>query len=88
MSEEKSNFMSALDAWTDKQVLLPISDVLKAYYEAPEEVRRSDEKYDESLWHMDGIIKKAVREKVLESYRNGQNAPARPVQKGRAWKKQ
>jgi hypothetical protein len=88
MSKTKESFMSALDAWTQESILLPISEVLKAYFETPEDVRRSDEKYDESLWHMDGIIKKAVREKVLESYHNGQGAKAKPQQKGRTWIRQ
>lgn len=88
MSEQKRNYMSTLDAWTDEHILLPMSEVLKAYFEAPEEVRRSDEKYDESLWNMDALIKKAIREKVLESYNNGRVAPVKFKQKGRVWKKQ
>jgi hypothetical protein len=88
MSERNNNFMSVLDAWTEESILLPMSEVLKAYFETPEDVRRSDEKYDESLWHMDGIIKKVVREKVLESYQNGKGTKVKPQQKGRTWIRQ
>jgi hypothetical protein len=88
MSEKNNNFMSMLDAWTEEKILRPMSAVLQPYFEMTEEMRGTDEKYDESLWHMDGIIKKAVREKVLESYRNGQAAKVKPQQKGRTWKRQ
>ncbi len=88
MFDQKSNFMSALDAWTDEHILLPMGEVLRAYYETPEGERRSDEKFDESLWSMDGLIKKAIREKVLESYHNGRSVQLRGTrQKGQAWKK-
>lgn len=84
MSEQKSGFLSTLDAWTDEHVILPLYEVVKAYYEAPEDIRHNDAKYDEALWHMDSSVNKAIREKVLESYHNGKAVPA---QKGGAWKR-
>lgn len=88
MSDQKTNFMSALDAWTDEHILLPMSEVQRAYYETPEAERSGDERFDESLWSIEVLVKKAIREKVLESYHNGRSAQGRGAQqKGRVWKK-
>ena len=62
---EQKTFMQQLDEWTDATVIMPLID--------PE----SEENFDPVAEK----VKKAIREKVLESYRNGQaaggKAPAR-----------
>ncbi len=55
------NFMLILDEWSEQHVNAPIAD---AYAHGPEEV----------IVRAKELIKRAIREKVLESYRNGQNA--------------
>lgn len=64
MSEQKLSYMASLDAWSDKSIIEPLAD---AYLNGPEEVIISAQEY----------ARKAIREKVLESYRNGQNAGPR-----------
>ncbi len=65
MSEQKS-FMQQLDEWTDATVINPL------VYAFAED--------DEEAWQRQGqLIKKAIREKVLESYHNGQAAGPRPA---------
>lgn len=59
-AEQKSNYMSQLDEWTEKTVLEPL------YYAFPAEDKKAIE-----------LVKKAIREKVLESYRNGKGTPQR-----------
>jgi hypothetical protein len=58
MSEQKQSFMQQLDQWTESTVITPLLD--------------SDGGPDEFVGQ-DTIeqIQKAIREKVLESYRNG-----------------
>ena len=61
MSEPRISFMASLDAWSDKSIIEPLAD---AYLNGPEEVIISALEY----------ARKAIRAKVLESYRNGQAA--------------
>ena len=64
MSEQKSGFMVELDLWSEANVIGPLM--------------HSDPTHSE--W--DGAVaevKKAIRSKVLESYRNGQSAGPRKV---------
>lgn len=70
MSEQKSSYMASLDAWSDKSVIEPLAE---AYLYGSEEVRFNAQEY----------ARKAIREKVLESYRNGQAAGPRKVFKRR-----
>ena len=58
MSEQKFSYMQQLDAWTQTTIIDPLADVA------------DEQLYDELTVQ----IKKAIREKVLESYRNGQKA--------------
>ena len=64
MSEQKKpSFMQELDRWTEATVITPLAD--------PANDARIDAVVEE--------VKKAIRAKVLESYRNGQGAkPAAP----------
>jgi hypothetical protein len=68
MSEQKISFMASLDAWSDKSVIEPLAD---AYLNGPEEVIINAQEY----------ARKAIRAKVLESYRNGQAAGPRKAYK-------
>jgi len=65
MSEQKKpSFMEELDKWTEATVIDPMT------YAFAED--------DEERWNVASAgIKKAIREKVLESYRNGQAAGPR-----------
>jgi hypothetical protein len=63
MSEPR-NYMSALDQWSEEVIITPLAD---AYAHGPQEVIVR-------AWE---LAKRAIREKVLESYRNGQNAAPR-----------
>ena len=74
MSEDKSGYMATLDAWSDKSIIEPLAD---AYLNGPEEV----------IIRAQELARKAIREKVLESYRNGQNAgPPKAYAPRRAWR--
>ena len=67
MSEEKqkSSFMQELDRWSDSNIISP----LYAGESSPDDWMEAVER-----------VKKAIREKVLQSYRNGQAAgPRQPV---------
>jgi len=61
MSEEKKSFMQELDLWSDANVVLPLAS--------------EDPKHDDWQTVVEQV-KKAIRQKVLDSYRNGQGAPA------------
>ena len=66
MSEQRLNYMQELDLWTETNVINPL-------HESITEGDGAD--CDEAVEQ----IKKAIRTKVLESYRNGQAAgPAKP----------
>ncbi len=73
MSEQKApSFMEELDKWTMANVIDPLM-----YAFAEEE----DEGWQEAA----DRIKKAIRQKVLDSYRNGQAAGPRSVRKERSY---
>ena len=60
MSEEQkksSSFMQELDKWTEMNIILPLGDASQ----------RNEEAWEETAV----MVKKAIREKVLQSYRNG-----------------
>ena len=71
MSEEEKpkSFMQELDVWSDENIFQPL------FGTDP----------DQDGWQtVEQLVKKAIREKILESYRNGQKAGRRPFppQKG------
>ena len=68
MSEQKTSFMTELDAWTKETVIEPLYKAWNA----------DSEDFDQETFAQ---VRHAIREKVLESYRNGQAAAA--VVKGR-----
>jgi hypothetical protein len=74
MSEQKVSYMAELDAWSDKSIIEPLAG---AYSTGLEEVIIKAQEY----------ARRAIRQKVLESYRNGQNAGPRKTQAPkRAWR--
>jgi hypothetical protein len=75
MSEQKPSFMASLDEWTEKTVILPLFEAIENH------LKSQDAQSDAALWQLDAAIKGAVREKILESYRNGQAAGTRKVKR-------
>ena len=69
MSEQKINYMAALDAWTESNVLAPL--LWTGEEGQPEELS------DETLER----VKHDIREKVRESYKNGLRSGAGAVRK-------
>lgn len=71
--QEQKNYMSELDEWTTDQVIRPLNEFWKA---------KGREALDlEALSRTTGLIRRAIREKVLQSYHNGQNARSRGFQR-------
>jgi hypothetical protein len=66
MSEQKQSFMQQLDAWTTEKVIDPL------IYGDPDNMPGS-----RSEAQLIADVKTAIREKVLESYHNGQGAAPR-----------
>ena len=63
---KSKSYMQTLDEWTDECVIAPLSHALMS---GP----------DEAVQRAKAIVRKAIREKALESYHNGQAAqPSRP----------
>ena len=65
MSEQKQSFMQQLDAWADQAVIMPLLD--------PATENDGDKVIE--------AVHKAIRAKVLESYKNGLKAGAVGVRK-------
>lgn len=65
MSEQKLNYMQQLDAWTQATIVMPLADP------------SAEADFDEVVEQ----VKKAIRAKVLESYRNGLAVGNRPAKK-------
>ncbi len=73
MSEHKRSFMEELDLWSDANVIGPL-------FQAAEDPDATD---SEVFLKIGETVKKAIRQKVLDSYHNGQAAgPAKPFRKG------
>lgn len=73
MSEQRTNYMSELDEWTTDQVIRPLNEFWKA--------KGGDALDVSDLARTTSLIRKAIREKVLESYHNGQKARPRGAQR-------
>ena len=70
MSEQKS-YMQQLDEWTDANIILPIVEAWKEHEHMLDvEPEEEDNLYQKACAN----VMKAIREKVLQSYRNGQKA--------------
>ena len=74
MPEQKQGYMAELDQWTQGTILDQLYEAWRAVERAPEEFA---EECQQNLTNIVAGAKKAIREKVLESYRNGQKSPAR-----------
>jgi hypothetical protein len=70
MSEQKTGFMADLDLWSNESVISPLHLA---------EVTGSEE----AILEARDTVRKAIRGKVLESYRNGQSGGPRKVYKTR-----
>lgn len=68
--------MEKLDQWTDKNVIDPIvsNENAQGIHDIETDNKTSEKAY--------AAVKKSIREKVLQSYRNGQKAGPRPEKKG------
>jgi hypothetical protein len=69
MSEQKSSFMASLDEWATEQVIVPLNAFWKAMQGQPIDLAMLGQTTEQ--------IRRAIRAKVLESYRNGQAAGPR-----------
>ena len=68
MSEQTRSYMQLLDDWTNNEVIVPLNRVFS-------EAQQLDlEEADRRQSEVCAQVEKAIREKVLESYRNGQAA--------------
>ena len=68
MSEQKQSYMSELDKWTEETILTPLAEAWLGYYETP------GQEFKDRVQEVKAETQKRIREKVLESYRNGQAA--------------
>ena len=71
MAEQKPRYMQQLDEWTQESIIDPLYKGWATVENAPDEVR---EESQAELTEVALTVKKAVRERVLQSYRNGQKA--------------
>jgi hypothetical protein len=80
---QKTNYMAQLDEWTDEQVIKPLFEAWEF-----QEKAHDDESAKLAAQEVEEAVKdvhKAIREKVLESYRNGLKAKdSRPSRSGAA----
>lgn len=77
MPEKNNGFMAELDRWTEETVIAPLYQAWADYEEAKQGEGPSEED-DQRLGAAEAEVKRAIREKTLESYRNGQAAGPRP----------
>ena len=77
MSEQKPNYMAVLDQWIEGAVITPLID--GGEWEAQNGLTLEDTITD---------VKKAIRAKVLESYKNGQTAGPRNFVAGKKEQRQ
>lgn len=85
MPEQKMRFMEELDHWVETEIFAPLRSTWLAYKGAPEGPESTAKRSE--IGEAETVIKKLVRQKVLESYRNGQQAGPRVVrqrQEGRS----
>jgi predicted metallo-beta-lactamase superfamily hydrolase len=75
MSEQKQGFMQQLDSWTETEVIKPAIAAWREYQDLLDQLPEEEAKA--GFRTATAEVKKAVREKVLESYRNGQQAGPR-----------
>jgi hypothetical protein len=76
MSEQKSNYMAELEHWIDQRVIQPLFSAWQAGEESEVHQGHNDIRTTP-------MVKEAIKNKVLESYHNGQAAGPRKVFKRR-----
>ncbi len=69
-------FMDRLNQWTAEHVVSPVRE---AYQEYDAKTEVPEDKREEVLDGKLAAVEKTIREKVLQSYRNGQKAGPRSV---------
>ena len=72
-SENKKSYMQLLDEWLDAEVVFKLARAFEEYA-AANEVGVPQEEARAKVEPVVAEVKKALREKILESYRNGQAA--------------
>jgi hypothetical protein len=70
--KEQKTYMQLLDEWTEQNVLYPLGDAWMAELESAG-VKLTDE-FKAKLARVETEVKKAIRERVWQSYKNGQAA--------------
>jgi hypothetical protein len=88
MPEQKQGYMAELDQWTQGAILDPLYEAWRDAEYAPDEALEVSQG---RLAIVVSDVKRAIREKVLDSYRNGQQAgPTKPKGPGGkpAWRSQ
>lgn len=70
--QTKTNYMTQLDDWIDEQVIEPLFEAWDFQEKAPDE--ESAKAAAEELEETRSDVHKAIKEKTLESYRNGQKS--------------
>lgn len=80
---QKTNYMAQLDEWTDGHIVKPLFEAWEMQEKVADEesLKVANQEVEETV----KAVHKAIREKVLESYRNGQQAKGnRTTQAGAA----
>ena len=72
MPEQKPRYMQQLDEWTAREIIEPVREAYGEYHRTEGHV--SDEEREDTLDKQLAVVEKAIREKVLQSYRNEQKA--------------
>ena len=66
-------YMELLDEWTEQTVLKPLDEAFSDWTET-EDDSEEEKEMEGRMMAVEHEVKKAIREKVLQSYRNGQAA--------------
>ena len=82
MTEQTQRFMQQLDDWTQGTIINKLLDAAADWRDARDH-ELPEHEADKILDDATAAIKKAVREKVLDSYRNGQKAGPRKEWRGK-----
>ena len=76
-SKQPSGYMQQLDQWIDEQVIEPLFEVWETRERVvgdPEDEASVEKEVEQTVT----VVRKALREKILESYHNGQAARPKP----------
>jgi len=71
----RPNYMAELDAWLTEQVFTPLGKAWLAFSQAQAGPNAMDAR--SRIDEVQDTVKKLIREKVLESFKNGKNATGR-----------